>query len=387
MAEAWGQILRFLGGVLNGIYEAIPSYGVAIIILTIITRLILFPLGVKQVRSMTAMQKIQPKMKELQKKHKGDRQRLNEEMMKLYREHGVNPLGGCFPLLLQMPVFIALYAVIRAGVPFNVATQPVSSEVKIAKAAICRPVGTPVPNGPDHTEIRCETEGQEAQTFRIRGVETRTNKGTVQQFQALPWYAALCPQRGQAAGEAPGTIQFRFGCQSPVGTGHLPKEGELFRDISRDKATFLGMHLACSPTQATSSKSIRQCTAAENAGGGAALVAYFSLIVLMAGTTYVQQKQMSRRAPPGPQAQQMLLMGRIMPVFMGFLSLNFPSALSLYWVIGNFWMIGQQHFILRTVEPPDGGELAKPGGKPKPATPNGPFKGKKPSGKPGKPGR
>jgi YidC/Oxa1 family membrane protein insertase len=74
---------------------------------------LLLPLGIKQVRSMQAMQALQPKMKQLQQKYKGDRARMNEELMALYREHGVNPLSGCLPLLAQLPVLFALFAVLR----------------------------------------------------------------------------------------------------------------------------------------------------------------------------------------------------------------------------------------------------------------------------------
>jgi YidC/Oxa1 family membrane protein insertase len=101
MAEAFGIILRFLGAVLSAIYDFVPSYALAIVLLTILVRIVLIPLTVKQIRSMNAMQKLQPELKRLQAKYKGDRQKMNEELMKLYREHGVNPLGGCFPLLMQ----------------------------------------------------------------------------------------------------------------------------------------------------------------------------------------------------------------------------------------------------------------------------------------------
>ena len=104
--EVFANILSFF-------YSLIPSYGLAIILLTLATRVVLLPLSIKSTRSMREMQVIQPELKRLQKKYKGDRQKLNEEMMKLYKEHGVNPFGGCAPLLLQMPVFIALYQVIR----------------------------------------------------------------------------------------------------------------------------------------------------------------------------------------------------------------------------------------------------------------------------------
>ena len=115
MGELWNGLLGGLGSVLSFFYDVIPSYGMAIILLTIFVRLLLLPLTIKQTRSMQAMQVIQPKVKELQRKYKGNRQKLNEELMKLYKEHQVNPLGGCLPLLLQFPVFIALYQVLTSG--------------------------------------------------------------------------------------------------------------------------------------------------------------------------------------------------------------------------------------------------------------------------------
>jgi YidC/Oxa1 family membrane protein insertase len=111
--QPWQTILSGLGWVLARLYDFIPNYGVAIILLTVMIRLLLLPLGVKQIRSMQATQALQPKIKALQTKYKGDRQKLNEEMMKLYKEHGYNPLSGCLPLLLQLPVLIALFAVLR----------------------------------------------------------------------------------------------------------------------------------------------------------------------------------------------------------------------------------------------------------------------------------
>jgi YidC/Oxa1 family membrane protein insertase len=98
---------------LAAIYTVVRSYGLSIILLTIAVRLVLLPLSIKQTRSMREMQRIGPEVKRLQQKHKGDRQKLNTEMMALYKEHGVNPLGGCGPLVLQFPVLIALYWVIK----------------------------------------------------------------------------------------------------------------------------------------------------------------------------------------------------------------------------------------------------------------------------------
>jgi YidC/Oxa1 family membrane protein insertase len=85
------------------------GWGFSIVLLTITVRLAILPLTFKQVRSMQAMQRLQPKMKELQARYKDDRQRMNQELMKLYQEHRVNPLGSCLPLLLQLPFFLSLF--------------------------------------------------------------------------------------------------------------------------------------------------------------------------------------------------------------------------------------------------------------------------------------
>jgi len=88
------------------------SYWFSIVMLTLAVRIVLIPLTVKQVRSTRAMQELQPELKKLQAKYKNDRQKLNEEMMALYKERGFNPMAGCWPLLAQMPFFFALYHVI-----------------------------------------------------------------------------------------------------------------------------------------------------------------------------------------------------------------------------------------------------------------------------------
>jgi YidC/Oxa1 family membrane protein insertase len=94
---------------LNWMHQFIPNYGVIIIIFSIMTKLLFYPLSKKQTESMKKMQEIQPKMKALQEKYKNDKDKLNQATMKMYQEEGVNPLAGCLPLLVQMPVFFALY--------------------------------------------------------------------------------------------------------------------------------------------------------------------------------------------------------------------------------------------------------------------------------------
>ncbi len=110
-------LLDAIGWLLAWFYDLTGNFGFAIIILTIVFRIVLLPLGIKQIKSMQAMQALQPKIKEIQKKYKGNKQKVQEQTMKLYQEYGVNPLGGCLPLLLQFPILIAMYSVIRAPVP------------------------------------------------------------------------------------------------------------------------------------------------------------------------------------------------------------------------------------------------------------------------------
>lgn len=113
MYSLFSPILKVFGFLLAQIYSVIPNLGVAIIILTILIMLLLYPLTSKQTRSMMAMQRVQPEIKKLQAKYKGDRQKLNEEMMKFYQENKINPLSGCLPLLVQMPILISLFGVLR----------------------------------------------------------------------------------------------------------------------------------------------------------------------------------------------------------------------------------------------------------------------------------
>lgn len=103
----------FFATMLSWFYGLWPSYGVAIILLTIAVMLLVTPLTLKGTRSMLELQMHQPELRRIQTQYRDDRQKMNEELMKFYAEHKINPLGGCLPLLIQLPVFIILYNVIR----------------------------------------------------------------------------------------------------------------------------------------------------------------------------------------------------------------------------------------------------------------------------------
>ncbi len=101
---------------LNFLYGIIPNYGLAIIILTVMTKLLLWPLGTKSYKSMNQMKKLQPLIQEIKEKYKGDRKKMNEEVMRLHRTYNINPLGGCLPMVLQIPVFFALYRMLDQAI-------------------------------------------------------------------------------------------------------------------------------------------------------------------------------------------------------------------------------------------------------------------------------
>lgn len=251
LGQIWEGLLRGLGQLISFFYDLVPSYGVAIILLTVAVRTAMIPLTIKQTRSMQEMSKLQPELLRLRAKHKGDRQKLMEETQKLYQEHGVNPWGGCLPMLLQMPVFFALF-----------------------------------------------------QVFQRCGKALR--KGEV------------CPS-------------------NLIGIKFLPEASALGAAIQAGKATFLGMNLSLTPLGAYRDASIALLGS----------IPYFLLVLLMAGTTYYQQRQITsiqgQSGTVQPQAQMMM---RIMPVMLGVFSLNFPVALTIYWVTSNLWTIGQQYLLL-----------------------------------------
>ena len=118
-AVDWGWFIWFekpIFKLLNWLFEQVGNFGVAIILLTIIIRGLMFPIAQKQFKSMAQMRAVQPKMKALQERYKDDKQKLQTEMMELYRKEKVNPLAGCLPMFLQIPVFFALYKVLLLAI-------------------------------------------------------------------------------------------------------------------------------------------------------------------------------------------------------------------------------------------------------------------------------
>jgi YidC/Oxa1 family membrane protein insertase len=281
---------------LAAIYSAVRDYGLAIIVLTIAVRLILLPLTIKQTKSMREMQRIQPEVKRLQQKHKGDRQKMNTELMALYKEHGVNPFGGCAPLLLQFPVLIALYWVIR---------QPLEYMQHISDWVLPQRLG-------------------------IGFINETTSAEVIQRVvDVYGWFGS----------------PFRLDCSASLArSGAVP---DWIRSFEPSSAAL----------------DVASC-----GSGVAAVIPHLLLIGVMGFTTYYQQRQMqAAQGAAGPQAQQMQMLTRIMPIFLMVIGYSFPAGLVLYWTITNVWTIGQQRLMLKgfpPVLPGSGHEEPAPQSKP-----------------------
>ena len=286
------SLLDGLGSVLAWLHDLLGNYGVAIIALTVIIRLILLPLGVKQIKSMQAMQAIQPKVKEIQKKYKSDKQKAQEETMRLYKESGVNPLGGCLPLLLQFPILISMYAVLRAP---EYIPQTAAGEVATTQEAI------------DHYEVHNNHLPVDSEIFR----ESVNHEGTDFALMNLQCSAA------QAGNSVP------------------LKDSEGIQIVT-------GKPLMVGEENVGSSRSTLDC------GQGIPVkIPYFAMLVFMIGTTFYQQRQMSKASPAGAQSAQQQAILKIMPVMFGIFGFTFPAGLVVYWTTSNLWQIGQQAALLR----------------------------------------
>ena len=222
-----------IGFLLSFVYGYVPSYGASIAILTVIINIIIFPLTLRQTRSTKRMQDVQPELKRLQKKHKDNKEELNKEIAAFYKEKGINPLGCVVPLLVQMPVWFALFRVLREPLLF------------------------------------------------------------------------------------------------------IPKSESLFLDLENNvNILFFNMDLQI-PASEISNWIER--------------VPYIIVILMVVATALFQQKQITKKQgkSDNPQAQQMQMIGKVMPVFFGFISWTLPSGLVIYFLTGNIFRIGQQALIIR----------------------------------------
>jgi len=227
--EPFAEVIAF---VLSYLFDFISSYGFSIVLLTIVINIVIFPLTLKQTRSTKRMQDAQPELQKLQKQHKDNKEELNKAVAGLYKEKGINPLGCIFPLIVQMPVWFALFRVLRDPLIF------------------------------------------------------------------------------------------------------LPKPSSLSSYLSGTTPLFFGMDLQTPPSDAV---------------GVLERVPYLFLILLVVLSALYQQKQITKKGSKSdnPQAKQMQTIGKVMPIFFGFISWTLPTGLVLYFLTGNIFRIGQQALIVK----------------------------------------
>ena len=119
----WGEILKFVSSAITFFAHLVGNnYGIALLIVTIIVRLLILPFAMKQIRYSKSLAALQPKMAAIKQKYKGDNKKIQEETMKLYQETGVNPMAGCFPTVIQLPILYALFGAIEGNAALNSST-------------------------------------------------------------------------------------------------------------------------------------------------------------------------------------------------------------------------------------------------------------------------
>lgn len=299
----WQQLLNGLGWCLAQIYSAVPNYALAIIILTVIIRLLLLPFGFKQIKSMQHMQALQPELKQLQKKYKNNKQKLQEEQMQLYREAGVNPLGGCLPLLLTLPFLFAMYAVIRPPL----LSANLGSNGQVASYQIVNN------HLPEDSEL-------------FHNVLTHQNL----EMAGINLQCSLSTSGTQA--------ELRDTQKQPIQAG-LPILGENGQPIPN-----------------AASESSLDCGTKKFPDA----IPYVLLLVLMLLSAVYMQRQMTKANPQAAQAGPQAALMKYMPLIYVVWGWAFPAGLILYWTTANGIQIAQQTVMLRAGHiGPDALERAK----------------------------
>lgn len=301
-----GPISKLLGIIINFVFKFVymittnHSLGLTIILFTIIVRLLLIPLNYKQQKSMYIMQKIQPEMKKIQEKYKGNKdpevaKKMQMEMSKLYSKHNYNPLGGCLPLFIQLPIFIALYFIMKNSYLFvtdigNLYTE-IANQILATPgyADVLRPIVQPI-----------VPRGMTIDISLLPDMLKVVNKLTPNDWNTI---------------------------QSALPTLEISNLLEQKSNIEY----FLGINLA------------------ETVGFTFPKVL---LAVLSGATTFLSSWVISRKNKSDDPTlkMQQKIMNIVMPLMMTFFTISIPCGVAIYWIVGNLVQIVQQIFLSRYCE-------------------------------------
>ncbi len=292
-------ITRPMGFIIKFIYDFVQNYGLAIILFTIVIKMILLPLNIKSQKSMRKQQKIQPYIMELQEKYKNDQQKLQQEMMKVYKNNNVSMTGGCLPMLIQFPILIGLYQVIQRPLQYmlGVVWEGAYDEILHLRDAAANLV-TSIPG------IMGNYAGAEPLNIWNQG-----------QIFISKWAAAVGTQGSTLDGVAgmaqhPWVVNFDF-----LGLDLSTVPGDAFNHAISSGA-WMGLIIFIIP-----------------------LLAVISSVVSMK----ISQIQAGQNNSANNQANQMnKTMNLIMPIMTGFFTIILPAGLGLYWIISSVVQIVQQ---------------------------------------------
>jgi YidC/Oxa1 family membrane protein insertase len=303
-----GSVLAFFFDFFSGFLGDGVSYGLAIIALTIGINVLVFPLTLKQTRATRAFSSLQPEIKKIQAEYKDDPQEMQKRLMAAQKQAGATPGGCLLPLVVQMPIWFALFRLLQTPIRYLVAD-------------------------PDSGRLQLDNSGLPV-----------IDPNSIQPIDPLSKLGDLLHRLGDFI--TPENVESFV----PTMNNWVP---------GFDMHTFLGMNLGISPSEAM--------------GIGLTLaIPYLVTIVLMVATQYIQQwhsmyGQVRDPKQAGAGAQQAIT--KIMPLFIGFISWNFPAGLVLYWATSNLFRLGQQVLIFKIDgRPPSPGSGPNESDKPK----NGP---------------
>ena len=324
------QILEFLKNI-GG------SWGMAIILLTIVVRLIMIPLSVSQQRSMKKMQELSPRLKQLQAKYKDDPQKLQQKMMEFYKDNKFNPLGGCFPLLLQMPVFILLYTTLISPIFLQLAGPESFLFVNRLDGTLQTYAGQADDGTFNVKEKDTFITGKYNVMVTIKGSEKET-KGLIEDYQhALQFEPKpLVPGEVVNFSLAPDKISFPDNKSikpDQILSAYIPVLDNNSKEIEHIKFKRKGDILEGSTKTLQGKSSIN--------------LGVLLLLLLFAVTMYGSQKitmSMSSSAAMDPQQKAMQeTMSKMMPIMIlvMFVIIPIPAGVLLYMVVSNIFQVGQ----------------------------------------------
>ena len=282
-------IYRPLGFIIEQIYSLVQNYGWAIIIFTIIVKLILLPLNIKSQKAMKKQQKIQPILMELQKKYANDKEKLQTETMKVYKENNISMMGGCLPLLIQFPILIGLYRVIQSPIKYLLGVDFNLTETMDKVSTLFEAMKTQFPDAVSNL-LKLSPE-QIAKSY---------------QMQLSNWSAKV--------GNGEWAIDFGF-----FGLDLSRNPGEAISAIMKDNFADL------------------------------ATVLLILIPILAMLTTWLSMWQSQKMAPQqsgdASAAQMSKGMNAVMPLMTGFFAISLPAGLGIYWIAANLFQMAQQYFL------------------------------------------